>query len=224
MDGKLKLDMQDVKPGARLYLQMSGGLDSSYLAWRLLRDGYKLLIWHCSFRTHQERWPHEDAAYANVVAWLRRQRLTQFEELPSGLYSPGGAIIGWRLDYTFLWPEAGFHLRNKDHMGRRITKRQDVRHIVIPNHAESRSVDGAPLKTATRQMCHNAGRTITPLYPMARYSRPEYMADMPTDLIDLSWWCRKPNNGRPCRRCSTCQVVDPALRSIGYRMEERLYG
>jgi hypothetical protein len=212
--GKLKLNMQDVKPGERLYLQMSGGLDSTYLAWRLLRDGYRLLVWHCSFMTHQNRWPYEDAAYSNVTTWLRHNGLTEFDELPQGIYSAGGAIKGWRLDYTFLWPEAGFHLRNQDHRRRAIKERQDIRYIVIPDHAESLSVETPPLRLAYETMCKNAGRRVNRLHPMSQYNRTQILGDMPTELIEMSWWCRKPKDGEPCHRCNTCKVVDPALNAI----------
>ena len=217
--GNLNLNMGDAPPGARLYLQMSGGLDSSYLAWRLLRDGYKLLVWHCSFRTHQQRWPHEDAAYNSIIDWLRSQGLTDFEELPQGVYSAGGAIDGWRLDYTFLWPEAGHHLRLYDHRRpqRKLTNgREHIRHIVIPDHAESISVDRPPLRNAYEIMCKWADRRIARLHPMSKYDRFQILADMPPELIEMCWWCRKPKDGQPCHACSTCKVVDPALEHIGY--------
>ena len=216
--GQLKLNMQDVKPGERLYLQMSGGLDSAYLAWRLLKDGYRLLVWHCSFQTEQHRWVYEDAAYANILQWLDEKYYDGIEELPQGLYSAGGAIKGWRLDYTFLWPEAGWHLRNQDHKRKKITERQDIRYIVIPDHAESMSVETPALRLAYETMNKNAGRRIGRLHPMSKYDRTAILGDMPPELIEMSWWCRKPDNGKPCHTCNTCRVVDPALatvRSIG---------
>lgn len=223
MIGTLPLALPaDCRPPERLYLQMSGGLDSSYLAWRLLGLGYRLLVWHCSFRTQQMRWPHEDTAYANVIAWLRAQPgfSERLEELPQGLYSAGGAIPGWRLDYGFLWPEAGFHLRTHDCHGRPIRNaRSDIRYIVIPDHAESLSVETPSLRRAFETLQRNANRVdgnrIGRLHPISRYNRVQLLGDMPVELIRLCWWCRTPRDGQPCHQCSTCRVVDPALAANG---------
>lgn len=222
MAGDLPLALLDTKPGERLYLQMSGGLDSSYLAWRLLGLGYRLLVWHCSFRTAQGRWPHEDAAYTNVIAWLRQQPgfAERLDELPQGLYSAGGAIDGWRLDYTFLWPEAGWHLRAIDHMGKHLPVRQDIRYIVVSDHQESRNIDDEPHTLAYETLNRNAGwprfrERIGRLRPMSQYNRVQIIGDMPEELIRLCWWCRTPRDGQPCHRCATCRVVDPALDANG---------
>jgi len=222
MTGRLRLHLGDTRPGERLYLQMSGGLDSTYLAWRLLGLGYRLLVWHCSFRTRQQRWPQEDRAYEQVMAWLRAQPgfAECLEELSPGIYAAGGAIDGWRLDYTFLWPEAGWHLRLRDHRGRELRERADIRYIVVPNHAESLSVETPALRLAYETMNRNAGRPrygprIGRLHPMASYTRVQLLGDMPVELIRLCWWCRTPRDGQPCHQCSTCRVVDPALAANG---------
>lgn len=215
--GKLPLDMQDAKPGQRLYMGISGGLDSAYLAYRLLSLGYPLLLHHCTYKTGQNRWPHEETAYRAVLDWLTTHGLTDWELITTG-FSRAGSIPYWFLDYEYLFWIAGAHLRN--HKGYR--GRSDIRHVVIPSHAESRRTFGN--KTFNRiweTLERTAERKITGLEPMKRYDRPTILGDMPPDLVALCWWCRTPKDGQPCHECSTCKVVDPALAINGLEISIR---
>lgn len=215
MTGTLDLDLTGVPSGARLYLGISGGLDSAYLAWRLLSLGHPLLLHHCTYKTHQHRWPHEETAYRAVLDWLIDHGLTDWELITTE-FSPGGSIPYWFLDYEYLWWIAGCQLRNHP----KNQARQDIRHIVIGSHQESANLGSRVLNDAHRVLEIAAKRRITQLHPMRRYNRTQILGDMPRDLLALCWWCRTPHDGRPCHRCNTCQAVDPALRNIGYRLGE----
>ncbi len=209
--GKLPLAMQDAIPDQRLYLGISGGLDSAYLAYRLLSMDHPLLLHHCTYKTGQNRWPHEEMAYRAVLDWLTAHGLTNWQLITTE-FARTGSIPYWFLDYEYLFWVAGAQLRN--HGKQR--SRADIRHVVIPSHAESRRTFGN--KTFDRiweTLERTAERSIIGLEPMKRYSRPEILGDMPPDLMALCWWCRTPKDGRPCHECSTCKVVDPALEANG---------
>lgn len=234
--GRLPLSMQGAKPGTRLYMGLSGGLDSAYMAYRLLSMGNSLLLHHCTYKTSQTRYPHEERAYLAVLAWLVERGLTSFTVIKSeyagnaGLTADEVAVIGqdrtadsvegWNLDYRYLIPEAGKHLHTWRRRNRQ--SRQDIRHIVIPSHAESRRTLGDPeFNSFWRAACSLAGRELIALEPMKRYTRPEIIGDMPPDLVALCWWCRTPKDGQPCHECSTCKVVDPALAINGLEISIR---
>lgn len=228
--GQLPLDMGDARPGDRLYLGISGGLDSAYLTYRLLSAGYRLLLHHTTYRTSQGRYPHEERAYLAVIGWLIDHGLDQFtvskseytcnaaftaeERAVIGTHAESHAIHGWNLDYRYLIPEAGKHLhtfrrRNKDRRG-------DIRYVIIASHQESRRTIGDPeFDSFTRAAEALAGRKMVWLEPMKRYDRTQILADMPPDLIRLCWWCREPSQGQPCHKCATCRAVAPALEAIG---------
>lgn len=207
----MPLDMKDAKPGQRLYMGISGGLDSAYLAYRLLSMGHPLLLHHCTYRTNQNRWPHEEEAYQAVLDWLTHHGLTDWMLITTE-FSRTGSIPYWFLDYEYLFWVAGAQLRN--HPKNR--DRQDIKHVVVPSHYESRRTFGD--KTFDRiwkTMETTAQRKLVGLEPMKRYNRTQILSDMPRDLIALCWWCRKPKNGKPCHQCSTCRAVDPALKANG---------
>lgn len=232
--GVLPLDMKGVSKGTRLYLGISGGLDSAYLAWRLLKRGHPLLLHHTTYRTKQNRWQHEERAYLAVIGWLLEQGLTDFtvtksEYTGNARFTPdelavigrertADTILGWNLDYRYLIPETGKQL----HIWRRRNRRarEDVRHVVIPSHLESRKTIGDPeFNSFWRAACTLAGRELVALEPMKRYSRPQIIGDMPRELVELCWWCRQPHDGQPCHECSTCRVVDAAFETLGWKSE-----
>lgn len=225
----LRLNLRGVKPGERLYLGISGGLDSAYLAWRLLKRGHPLLLHHTTYRTKQNRWQHEERAYLAVLEWLIGQGLTDFTVTKSeytgnaqftpaevaviGRQRTADTILGWNLDYRYLLPEAGKQL----HRWRRRNReaRADIRHVVIPSHQESRRTLGDPeFNSFWRAACTLAGRELVALEPMKQYSRPQIIGDMPRELVELCWWCRQPHDGQPCHECSTCRVVDAAFETL----------
>lgn len=207
--GTLPLDMGDARSGQRIYLGLSGGLDSAYLAYRLLSAGHPLLIHHCTYRTHQERWPHEETAYQSILDWLTAHELTDWTLIRSE-FAPCRSIPFWFLDYEYLFWIAGAQLRNHGkHRGR-----ADIEHVIVASHQESRRTFGDPTFDRIWQtLCRTAERTIKPLEPMKAYNRTQILADMPPDLMCLCWWCRTPADGRPCHACGTCKAVDVALRA-----------
>src|SRR5690606_37309471 len=118
----------------------------------------------------------------------------------------------WFLDYEYLLWVAGAQLR--DHP--RNKARQDIKHVIIGSHEESRRTAGDRTFNRIWQIANlMAERPLTMLEPMKRYNRTQILADMPPDLIALCWWCRTPKDGQPCHECSTCKAVDPALEANG---------
>lgn len=215
MTGALPLDMGDARPGQRLYLGLSGGLDSAYLAYRLLSAGHPLLIHHCAYRTHQNRWPHEETAYRAILEWLSDHGLTDWTLIRSE-FAPCRSIPYWFLDYEYLFWIAGAHLR----LHGKQRSRADIQHVIVASHQESRRTFGDPtFDRIWATLERTAERPIKPLEPMKRYNRTQILADMPPDLMRLCWWCRTPKDGQPCHACSTCKAVDVALSALNIDTE-----
>src|SRR5690606_7576328 len=57
-----------------------------------------------------------------------------------------------------------------------------------------------------------ARRKIRLIRPKKKYTKAEFLADMPPELFQLCWYCRNPGiRGEPCHQCHTCKHVDEAL-------------
>ena len=219
--GRLKLDMRGVNRGARLYMGISGGLDSSYMAWRLLKRGHPILFHHCRYRTSQQRFPHEAEAHKNVLEWLTDQGLTDWKLIETE-FSASGSMTYPLLDDQYLLWMAGLHLRI--HKRRGNTSRADISHVVINSRQESLDRHGAIYQRMYRIMSLAAEREIVPIFPMERYTKEQMMADMPRELIELSWWCRAPVDGQPCNDCHSCRSAARGLAACSWWVEEQHNG
>ena len=197
--GRLPLDMGGVPPGTRLLHNLSGGLDSAYQAWRLLDAGYPLLIHHCEYRTTQLRWPHENEACEKILAWLTERGLTDFE-YKTTTFDRGTAARYSSADIIVLNYISGLVLGNPAHA--------DIKHVVSGHHANSPSPHRPAAKRCREAAEVPAGRRIRWLFPILKHPKAAIIADMPRDLFDISWWCRKPVDGKPCGdQCPACRRV-----------------
>lgn len=207
--GRLELDLGGIPPGSRFLLGLSGGLDSAYLAWRLLDAGYRLHLFHVEYRTGQRRWPKEDAAHRAVLDWLAARGLTDWT---IQRMSVEVGRLGYRyLDWEFFAWASGMILRAPQY--------RDITHIAMASCRE----DPARPETWARQlkiMELLAMRPLQIIRPKKRWSKTEFIADMPPDLFRLCWYCRRPDGDEPCHRCHTCRLVDAALEAGAQGMYE----
>jgi hypothetical protein len=192
--------MTGVPSGVRLYMGISGGIDSAYLGWRLLQAGYPLLLNYTQYRTKQNRWPHEDIAYRAVLDWFTDQGLTNWTLLPVNNVEFRQAIGYWFLDHEYLYGFlAGAQLRNKS--------RRDIKFLADSGHKNSRNRQDATYQRIWRQLNTVAERKVKPVFPLRNLTKAQIIQDMPPDLLALTWSCRAPRSRKPCGSCSTCRDI-----------------
>lgn len=214
MAGKLDIDLEGVPSGARLYMALSGGLDSAYLGWRLLTFGYRMVFHHCSLKTPGNRWRQEDAATDAILDWYQQQGLTQWERLNTAV--DVRRDVGYRLvdQETILWI-ASVHLRPYDGEQNRGKQNplSDVEHIVFAHHYEATAgtFGDSRFDRAWQMFELLVRRSITPINPMYHHDKQRMIRDMPRELLDRCWWCREPQNTRPCGRCWQCRQLRAAF-------------
>ena len=197
MYGAATLDLKDLPAGAPVLLNLSGGIDSTYQAWRLLRRGHQLLIHHCHYKTRQRRWPHEARSTWAVLNWFREHDLNNFDYVETS-FNHGTGVIHPFTDITFLNPLTGLVLLGRD----------SIKHAVLGNHADSPDPHRPEAKLWQRTGQQMARRRFTWVMPTLHMSKADIIRDTPPDLFDLTWWCRSPVAGKPCRdSCGTCGQV-----------------
>lgn len=198
------IDLKGVPSGARLYLGISGGIDSAYLGWRLLLAGHPLLVNYTQYRTGQNRWPKEDVAYRAVLDWYISQGLTNWELLPVNDVGFRHSIGYWLLDHEYLYGFlAGTQLRNK--------ARRDVRFLADSGHRNSRNRQDTTYQRIWKTLNLNAERKIRVVFPIQKLTKAQIIEDMPAELLALTWSCRTPEGDKPCGECSTCKDISQAM-------------
>jgi len=180
-------------------INLSGGVDSVYCTWKLLKDNpnKKYLVHHVA-RSKIVRTRKEKEAVDNVLKYFEDNSLTNFKYIETTGYllpksvSPvkGIEMIGY---FT------GVILRSYP----------DITKVVICANAEDLvQGEGYNLRSKTRfDITHATSRGVEVeyLYPLKHMTKGEIADALPVELLSLCFYCRKPDtDGNPCGKCQPC--------------------
>lgn len=197
----------------RILVNLSGGLDSAHTAWKLLAEGHPLVLHHCELTSPEGRTAAELDAVARILGWLQDQGLDRFEVVRTAFdYGTLQTVI---YDVELVGFLTGVVLRD-----RRFRSLSTVAVSATIDDATVRSVR-EPRGVIRRQVAETvARRELDWLWPIAHYDRAELVAATPRDLLELVWWCRRPDDGRACHRCLTCRQMDALDQGDGVASTE----
>lgn len=195
------------------FINLSGGVDSTYYLWRWLRENPSetILVHHCLY--FQKRVEEEKKAVDSILAYLKRQGLNNFKYVETGMQK--GTLHGKVLDIEALSGITAVVLKCHP----------SVKQVLLSYCAE----ECEPLST------HLKKHEVSTFDPSHRYSRvnkvletiterffsyfcyrgknggllskKEMMSEMPQELFKLTWYCRHPVSGEPCGSCFNCKRV-----------------
>lgn len=199
-------------------VMLSGGIDSTYLLYDYLRRNTHLVhAHHISVRyPHLQRWRAEDPATERVVAWCK-ENLRGFGYSTSR-FDLDFPMIGWDSDLQLLvaskvalnlspWRVTVALGWCTDDLERpRVRDRQE--RGVTPNlwRALCRSVPDANLNEEIAMPIVERG-----------LSKTDVVAELPEELLALTWSCRRPTfadgegQPAPCGECHACLLRAKAL-------------
>ncbi len=200
------------------FINLSGGIDSTYYLWRWLQDNPDevIVVHHCLYL--QKRLKEEKAAVTKILAYLKRQGLTNFIYVETGMQR--GTLKGRVLDIEML---------------------SGISSIVVKNHPTVKNILLSYCAEECKELWgHMMDEEIDTFDPSHRYSRinrvleiltqrnfsyicyrgsdggllskKEMISLMPDELFGMTWFCRRPAAGKPCGKCHTCKKVRKALR------------
>lgn len=179
---------------------LSGGIDSTYCLWDALRSGRKVISNHIRLISHEGRQDVEDTAAAGVVEWLRAQGFVWTHHTSTFDY---GSIRPISLDLVIWGTFAGLLATER---------RRDRPTVTISAPQGSAIITHGP--RLQQIINYAAGRPVTLEWPIATTPKADLIAAMPPELLNLCWWCRRPQDSQPCHRCPTCRNVDRIMASM----------
>lgn len=189
-------------------LLLSGGIDSAFCLWQRVQAGLPTRTHHVGLYNREGRGGLETKAATRIVDWLSCNG-------GAGLIEHTQSVV----DMAELDPPLDHHLWAY-WVGAILAapRGRDYRQVVIPRHVDAfhdGPADG-PAAQASDAAYLGHIALMTPrvpelLFPLIGMSKADVVAAMPAGLLELCWWCRTPVAGRPCHRCYTCRLVDPAL-------------
>ena len=203
----------DIMSKAKDIILFSGGMDSTYLLWRYLKDNRPVHVHHVSLRNRTEAmWQPQDAAAARILVRLQKEFTFGYTEskhewfctkpiafdsdvLLLHLQCLVKSFKGYELTLNLGWTHEG--------MVRPIIKRRLARNAT------------GGLWTALRNSLNNPSYVPKELtFPLLEWGtdRRDMIRDLPQNLLDLTWSCRRPDNGKPCGKCVPCKQIKRALK------------
>lgn len=180
---------------------LSGGVDSTYCAWKLLTEGHRLILLHVNLVT--SRWLQEKRATHYIVDWFKKNGLTNFEyhEVTHDPQNSPTRISD--IEIVGFW--TGALMRNREVDAVVVGSNA---HDLVQGDSYDRRVErrAAILKAVT-------GKDVKLIRPAAELTKADIIAEMPADLFRLTWSCRRPRNKTACQECRACREVASGLPS-----------
>lgn len=179
-------------------VQLSGGIDSTYVLYHWLKDNPNktILVHHIHLKNNEGRLEYEKKAVDSILNYLREHGLDNFVYIES-TFDYGN--MGWIIkDVEVCGFFLGIILRNQ--------KWTNLKKILMPIYKPEA---GSRHKRAERiRNIVSLHREIEVEFPLLNMKKAEVMQGLPKELLDMTWYCRKPVNGKVCGVCITCKDVN----------------
>ena len=200
-------------------VMFSGGLDSTYLLWKMLTTTDDVIhAHHISMRTKAEpRWEMEGIATTNI--WLKlMEEVRPFAVSSSVLDFDTLEYTGWDSDaqlYVGARVAANIHDADEVTLVLGVTE-NDARRRVIRDRVKRNVLNNlwlALIESLDDEFRGKINPTIE--FPIKNMTKTEIVQELPTDLREMTWSCRLPvtANGMtvPCGTCIPCGALKTAL-------------
>ncbi len=202
------------------FINLSGGVDSTYYLWRWLNEhpGEKIRVHHC--RLHWRRKEVEDEASKNIVKWLRNNLSANIDYVTTTLTK--GTIQNTILDVEMIGAIAGFAARLDTIKTVLLPYCKEETRIIRKHFAKGKPIKELDIKHRTavfiRLMELGAKRTFDFQCPYYMKRKQDMVNELPDELLSLTWYCRKPTKEKqPCNECFNCRRVNRAIKYKGQR-------
>ena len=203
----------------KAFLNLSGGVDSTYYLWRWLRENPNeiIIVHHCLFL--KRRLNEEKAACDKIIAFLKKEGFKNFKYIETGMQK--GTMVGKTMDVEMLSGMTGIALKlaptvtdvllsycqeETPELHKHLLAGKEIKDF-DPKHRYS--IVNKVVETLTQRqfnyVCYrdeNGGLL----------SKKQMIKEMPRELFEMTWYCRRPVNGKVCGVCHTCRKVKNALK------------
>lgn len=197
---------------------VSAGLDSTYMAWRMIRDGVDgLYLHHISIRNNVNKlWVEQDKRMPYIIKYFRDIN-QNFDYSESVFEFYGWNVVGYDSDLQAL-------------VGQKIAENLSIKHRVelyIGLHAgslndyhvierRSRNVNANIWKALVQSAANRENIDEEIHYPLVddNKDKSDMIKEMPKELLNLTWSCRHPDDGKPCTYCKTCREIKEAYEKV----------
>lgn len=197
------------------FINFSGGVDSTYYLWKFLKSTKEnILVHHCLL--FERRREVEAKACKDILKYFKQNGLKNFEYVETEFSRKG--VKGKIYDIEPLYFMAGMVIRAY----------KDIKNVYIPICKEELSGSWGDLLKKGKPWSEyedKGGRfyksmlycttysdkNLTFQTPYYNVTKRQMINEMPKELFDMIWYCRRPQGGKPCKSCFNCKRVRKAL-------------
>jgi len=212
-------------------VNLSGGIDSTYLLWKLLSEGRSVLVHSCKMINHEGRAYAEQDAVKKIIDWLNKNNFKNFKYIETEFnYGTMERIIR---DIEVVYFITAAILRDP--------KNKTIKELAVSANAHDESNNPNEQSVVRRR---EILKTISPrkefegydseailTFPIISKTKKQLIEEMPEELFKLTWFCRKPisldqnkkilEKNSPdakywlaCQKCTPCRHVILAITKI----------
>lgn len=190
-------------------LNFSGGLDSVYCLWKYLKENpdKTLLVHHCHWMTSFNRHEQESRAVEDVLDWLRKEGLDNFEYIETMVDIRQIRIKP--VDHQIISFLTGAITLNP--------KYNSIEYLISPTPKDEIErlgkdiykiwEDAEHIRSLTKVTVNKSARELKVTQPIKDKYKHELIAELPQGLKELYFSCRTPKKGLPCGKCHTCRQI-----------------
>lgn len=197
---------------------LSGGLDSAYVLYKTLKDTQDNVWAHHIILKNlvEDRWKEELESTKKIVEYCKKIRNFSYSQSEWGFYFK--SYLGWDIDLVAF--TAAQIIPNIFHYGK-VTlvtgrvKEDDESSTSLSQTQYTQALWEAAIKKHERRVEKEISK------PIRHMCKKEIIQDIPKELFDMVWYCRKSNEGKPCGRCRSCKDMKKALDEIN---QEKMKG
>lgn len=207
-------------------VNLSGGVDSTYLAWQYLLQNKNIVIHHCNMINKEGRYLVEKAATKNILKWFDNNNLSSYIYYETG-FNYGDLYI--LKDIEVLAVFTGIILRDPSW--------QLIEEIAVSANSEDESNNPNDPSVINRREIINILKPpfskAELSFPIIHISKEKMVMDLPESLMKLTWFCRRPfyynsedikisyldqneaSYAVTCKVCVPCKKILPVLADLG---------
>ena len=197
------------------YINLSGGVDSTYYLWRWLKEhpDETILVHHCLY--NKLRRDVEAEATNKILQRLKDNGLNNFRYVETEFNR--GTVRTVLVDVCVMGAISGIILR-----GRRAVKNVLMSYCweetpkIRAWLRQKRSLRTFPASERSgvfiRAIELFARRQFVFQIPYMNVTKEQMIKELPMELLDATWFCRKPRKGKPCGGCFNCNRCLPHIR------------
>lgn len=208
---------------------LSGGLDSTYMLWKMLQEGKHVVPFHVSFSKDADRsemWLFDFKAFVAITKLLKLDYPT-FEEVnvmdihhhyigDVGRDTEGILLGAQKLAYSLLRaisPEEQVSIKLVEGVVTDDMETEEfrLRHEDAIDQSLWAALVNGMMHRINRRKVAKVDKTI--YYPLLKdgVRKSDIINELPNELYRNVWWCRSPEGTEPCNKCLSCTVHAKAL-------------